>query len=209
MKKTGFVLTVCIIVITLLSVEFHNTEKNLSDNLLRMHIIANSDSVTDQNIKLKVRDNILNEMGEELSSYSNASYAKYDLSKKFKKIKSIAEKTLLDEGICEPVTVSLENTFFPSKSYRDITLPKGNYDALKVEIGKAEGQNWWCVMFPPLCFADCTTGEIKNDDKEKLKSNLGESDVNLITSDKGSIKVKFKLYELWQDGKEIVNSIFN
>lgn len=209
MKKSAFTFIVCIIMITYLCVEFHNTEKNLSDNLLRMHIIANSDSITDQYLKFKVRDNILNEMGNELSSYSNAVYAKYDISKKLGKIKSIAEKTLLDEGITESVTVSIENTFFPSKSYQDITLPKGNYDALRVEIGEAKGQNWWCVMFPPLCFADCATGEIKKEDKEKLKTNLDKKDSELITSEKDSVKVRFKLYEIWQDGKEILNSLLN
>lgn len=209
MKKTIYIISVCLILVLSLSISFYKTEKNLSDNLLRMHIIANSDSKIDQNTKLKVRDCILNEMGEELSSFPTASQAKIDVSKKLDKIKSIAQNTLIQEGINEEVKVSLENTYFPRKSYHDITLPKGNYDALRVEIGNAKGQNWWCVMFPPLCFTDCATGEIKEDDKEKLKSNLPKSEAELITSDKNSIKVKFKLYELWQDGKEIINSIFN
>lgn len=209
MKKTLSVTALCLVLVILISISFCKTERNLSDNLLRMHIIANSDSKADQQTKLKVRDSILNEMGKELSSFPTASYAKVNVSKKLDKIKTIAQNTLIQEGIKEDVKVSLENTYFPRKSYHDITLPKGNYDALRVEIGNAKGQNWWCVMFPPLCFADCATGEIKEDDKEKLKSNLPKSEAELITSDKNSIKVKFKLYELWQDGKEIINSIFN
>ena len=207
MKKIFFAFIMCTILISLIITDFCDTEKSLSKNLLRMHIIANSDSDADQSIKLKVRDNILSEMGNELSKYNNASQAKKDVSEKLEKIRIIARNTLKNEGISENVKVSLENTFFPRKTYGNITLPKGNYDALRVEIGKSRGQNWWCVMFPPLCFADCTTGEIK--DKEKLSSVLKEDQLELITSKKETVKIKFKLYELWQDGKEIVNSIFD
>ena len=195
--------------VSLLCVEFHNTERDLSQNLLRMHIIANSNSNTDQSTKLKVRDNILKEMGEELSSYNSASDAKISVLQNLNKIKSIAEKTLVQNGINDNVNVTLENTLFPQKTYNDITLPKGRYDALRVEIGEAKGQNWWCVMFPPLCFTEDATGEMKEEDKDKLKSSLDETERELITSKKETVRIKFKLYELWQDGKEAFNSIIN
>ena len=114
--------------------------------------------------------------------------------------KQIAIDTIKNEGYSYDVNINIGNFEFPTKEYGDISLPAGNYDALRVEIGKAEGKNWWCVMFPPLCFVDVSSGVVPEDSKELLKENLSDEEFALISDNESSeINFKFKLLEIFSN----------
>ena len=112
----------------------------------------------------------------------------------------IAEQTIEENGYNYPVKININNFYFPTKNYGDISLPAGFYDALRVEIGTAQGKNWWCVMFPSLCFIDISSGVVNNEAKENLEQNLDQESYNLISEpDNSEIEFKFKLVEFFAD----------
>lgn len=169
--------------------------EDLSENFFRLHILANSDSDSDQNLKLKVRDSVIEYMKnltQNVSSKSEAISICYNHLSDFEKI---AKDTIEKEGFNYDVSLSIGNFYFPTKYYENISLPAGNYDALKIEIGEAKGQNWWCSLFPPLCFVDMSSGTLNNESQDLLKENLSEEDFAIITSDSGDIHLKFKIIE--------------
>lgn len=176
--------------------------QNISDSVFRLHIIANSDSVEDQNLKYKVRDNIISYI-KDMNFSSKNDVASYMTSNQ-DLLKKIAKDTIIQNGYDYNVNISIGNFHFPTKYYGDISLPTGNYDALKIEIGNAIGQNWWCVMFPPLCFVDVTSGIVPDESKEYLEENLDLEEYQLISTSTADsdIEVKFKIVE-------IINSIIN
>lgn len=170
---------------------------DLSNNFFRLHILANSDSEKDQALKLKVRDKIIEYMNtltyDGLSKEEAINLTQNHLND----FKKIAEETIKSEGYDYKVSLKIDNFYFPTKVYGNISLPAGYYDGLKIEIGEAKGQNWWCSLFPPLCFVDISSGVIDEESEETLKNNLSEEDFAIITSDSETIKLKFKLVEIF------------
>lgn len=177
----------------------HAVTTDIADSVFRLHVIANSDSDEDQNLKYFVRDKVI----EYMSSISQNASSKEEVIKIAKanldKIQAIAAQTIRDNGYTYSVNVEVGNFSFPSKRYGDITLPPGYYDALRIKIGKAEGQNWWCVMFPPLCFVDVTSGVVPDESKEIMKENLSKEEFDLISKNSNEVKVKFKIVEVLQN----------
>ncbi len=168
----------------------------LQDNIFRLHILANSDSEEDQALKLKVRDSVIDYM-EEINFGSKTKEETIKVvSEKLEEIKKIAENKIHELGFDYEVNLEIGNFNFPTKYYGNISLPAGNYDALKINIGKAQGQNWWCSLFPPLCFIDISSGYLEEEDKEILEDNLSEEEFMLISSSSPDIKLKFKILEL-------------
>lgn len=172
-----------------------NVNRDLSGKLLRLHILANSDSEDDQELKLAVRDKIIAETAVLFKDAQNADDAARIAEENAALIQKIAEDEIISRGFDYPVSVNLESTRFPTKEYGKISLPRGEYRAVRVLIGDAKGKNWWCVMYPPLCF---TNGVLDISDKscEALRSAVGKEDYELITSDEPQIKIKFKIVEL-------------
>lgn len=118
---------------------------------------------------------------------------------------NIAKQTIINEGYDYDVKINIGNFNFPTKKYGDISLPSGNYDAIRIEIGEAKGQNWWCVMFPPLCFVDLTSGIVPDESKKNLENSLSPEEYMLINNKKNNtIKVKFKLVELFHNVKNTI-----
>lgn len=177
----------------------HTVSSNLSDNFFRLHILANSDSKLDQDLKLKVRDAIIEYMN--MQDFSNCT--KLDVisivENNLENYRLIAEKVITNAGFDYPVTVEVGNFQFPTKIYGNISLPAGYYDALRIKIGNAEGQNWWCSLFPPLCFVDISSGVIDENSKDNLKENLSDEEFAIITSSSEKIKLKFKLLEFFSN----------
>lgn len=177
----------------------HAVTTDIADSVFRLHVIANSNSDEDQNLKYIVRDKVI----EYMSSISQNASSKEEVIKIAKanldKIQAIAAQTIRDNGYTYSVNVEVGNFSFPSKRYGDITLPPGYYDALRLKIGKAEGQNWWCVMFPPLCFVDVTSGVVPDESKEIMKENLSKEEFDLISKNSNEVKVKFKIVEVLQN----------
>lgn len=179
-----------------------SVSEDLSESILRLHVIANSDSKEDQDLKYKVRDNILNYMNSLCINVSNKEEAIAKLNTHLDDFKKIAKQTVTENGYNYDVNVKIGNFDFPNKKYGDIILPCGNYDALRVEIGNSSGQNWWCVMFPPLCFVDVSSGVVPDESKELLENSLNSEEYMLINETKSSdIEFKFKIIELFQKVK--------
>lgn len=174
----------------------------LSENIFRLHILANSDSEEDQNLKLKVRDEIIKYM-KTLSEGMSDKNAVIAISKEHTNdFIEIAENVIHDNGYDYPVNIEIGNFYFPTKYYGNISLPAGNYDALKIEIGNAEGQNWWCSLFPPLCFVGVSSGIIDSEGEGYLKENLSEEEFELISNSSSDVEFKFKIVEILNEKTE-------
>ncbi|MFG6329739.1 MAG: stage II sporulation protein R [Lachnospiraceae bacterium] len=159
-------------------------QENIADNIIRLHVIANSDTESDQSLKLKVRDGIIGGIKETIAGAENAKCAGKLLAAQKDNIKNSALDIISFNGYNYPINVSLEERYFPVKSYGDLVFPAGNYKALCVEIGKAKGRNWWCVLFPSLCFVDETYAVVPDSSKEKLKETLSSEEYKSLEKDK-------------------------
>lgn len=177
---------------------------DISENVFRLHVVANSNSKEDQDLKYLVRDKIISYMNSIIGNSSSKQEFINIASSNINNIKKIASETIKENGFNYDVSVEISKTDFPTKVYGDISLPTGNYDALNVKIGNSSGQNWWCVMFPPLCFVDVSSGIVPDSSKEQLKSNLSDEEYLLISKNAESsenIKIKFKLIEFLNSNK--------
>ncbi len=203
-----------ILVILMVSAVVYDYEKNatkaavlegISDSLIRFHVIANSDTDQDQQLKLKVRDAVLAKMTGILSESNSIDETRTLIYDHMDTMKEIASGVIKDHGYDYKVDISIKMEQFPLKAYGDIILPPGKYESLLIEIGEAKGKNWWCVMFPPLCFVDVTHGVVPEATKETLKNVLTDDEYNTVvvsdTKEEMPIKVKFKLLE-WLNFKK-------
>ena len=175
----------------------NSVSAHISESVFRLHIIANSDEINDQNLKYLVRDRLIeymNTLSKDCTSKSEIMSVALTHLNEFKKI---AETVVKENGFNYDVFVEVGNFDFPTKEYGDISLPAGFYDALRVKIGKAEGKNWWCVMFPPLCFVDVTSGIVPEESKNLIKDELSSEEFYLISEHTPDVKFKFKLLELF------------
>ena len=174
---------------------------NISEEVFRLHVIANSDSLEDQNLKYIVRDKLIDYMNKISKNIENKEEATKIVAEHKDEFYEIAVNTIKENGYEYDVNINIGNFYFPTKNYGDISLPSGNYDALRVEIGKAEGQNWWCVMFPPLCFVDVSSGIVPDESKQLIKENLSSEEYNLISESNSGMKFKFKILEFFENAE--------
>ena len=172
---------------------------DISDSVFRLHIIANSDSKEDQDLKLLVRDNVLKYMKEISTDVSSKEEVISLMDDHLDDFKSIAISTIKENGFDYDVNLRIGKFDFPTKTYGDISLPSGMYDALRIEIGDAIGQNWWCVMFPTLCFVDVSSGSLDNDPKAVLEGSLNDEGFDLVSENNSKSKFKFKIVEFFED----------
>ena len=199
MKLKHFLLISLLLVIFLIFnlISYSNSVfAGLEENIFRLHILANSDSSQDQELKLAIRDNIISYMKQINTSSNTKEETINNVNIHLEDFKKIAENTIAEFGYDYEINLEVGNFYFPTKYYGNINLPAGNYDALKINIGEAKGQNWWCSLFPPLCFIDISSGYLEEKDKNILKNNLSEEEFLLISSSSPDIKLKFKLLEL-------------
>ncbi len=176
-----------------------NISSNIANSVFRLHVIANSDTKEDQDLKYLVRDNLLSYMNSICKNCSSKQEAISIVQKNKENFEKIAINTIEENGYSYPIKINIGNFEFPTKNYGDISLPAGYYDALRVEIGEAKGQNWWCVMFPPLCFVDVSSGVVPEESKELMENNLSEEEFALVSNQNdSSIQFKFKLLEFFE-----------
>uniref|UniRef100_UPI004028832F stage II sporulation protein R n=1 Tax=Eubacterium sp. TaxID=142586 RepID=UPI004028832F len=176
---------------------FIETSENISDQVFRLHILANSDSAEDQQLKLKVRDEILKK-GEKVFASSNSLEETIELCKdNIALFQQTAEQCLKDNGSDYDVKVYVDKEYFNTREYDEITLPSGIYNALKIEIGQGKGHNWWCVMFPAICLSSVTDDE--------LNKYLSEDEQKLVNSD-SKYEVRFKIVEIYEKVKSKIIS---
>ena len=160
-----------------------NTQRDLADKVVRLHVLANSDTEEDQALKLT----------EILEQSADRAEAEIRLRESLPELEAIAEETVRANGYDYAVTAELEDTAFPTKEYDGFSLPAGEYLALRILIGEGVGQNWWCVVFPPLCTA--ASADVP---ETALAAGLTEDQVSLMTEEDGGYQLKFKAVELWE-----------
>ena len=195
------ILTLLAIFILISAISYVSAVSNsIANSVFRLHVIANSDSEEDQNLKLKVRDELLSYMNIISKDRKTKEEAMKIADEHKEEFIQIAERTIKENGYDYTVNIQIGKADFPTKYYGDISLPAGEYDALKVQIGEAKGKNWWCVMFPPLCFVDVSTGIVPDNSKQELKQSLNDEEYDLISkTDENEIAFKFKIVELFQN----------
>lgn len=170
-------------------------QEGIAEDIIRFHVIANSDSPKDQALKLELKDELVNYLSPLLSNSASIKESRSIITKQLPYLKSLAEDYIIQHDYDYSVTVALTECYFPMKVYGAFTFPPGNYEALRVQIGEAKGKNWWCVMFPPLCFVDETYSIVDEDTDKKLQTLLTEEEYDALISKKTPIKIKFKLWE--------------
>lgn len=174
------------------------TQKSIADSLVRLHIVANSDSQIDQSVKLLVRDAVIDELSPIISNASNPSHAQQIINDNLSLVEKAAQSVLKKNNLSYGATALCTISHFPTKQYENIILPAGNYNALKIILGNGDGQNWWCVMYPPLCFEGSIDGNMNSDAKTLLKSNLDSDEYALICQNSSiPVKFKFKIFEIF------------
>lgn len=151
-------------------------QQGIAGEILRFHVIANSDSKEDQALKLKVRDAVVEYMKDLLEGAEDLEETKGRVAERLADVEELAMRIVEKEQAGYPVHAELTECYFPRKSYGDCTFPAGRYEALRICIGKAEGKNWWCVLFPNLCFVDSIHAVVPEEQKEELKNVLTEEE---------------------------------
>ena len=192
---TSFVLALTLIISALLILPVQGAT-GVYDNVIRLHVLANSDSEGDQALKLKVRDAVLAQTQELLDGVTSRDAAREILEDNLGVLKTIAEDTLAREGAANTVKVTLDEEDYPRRTYEYATLPAGEYLSLRVMIGEAEGQNWWCVLFPQMCLSVAS----REREITCLAAGLSEGQYRFITQGAGTgYRVRFKLVEMAQE----------
>jgi stage II sporulation protein R len=159
------------------------TVEEISEKLIRFHVIANSDREEDQALKLKVRDEVLTYIQPMLKDSESIEMSREILGRENDRLIQIAKEVIFANGYDYSVESTLSKEYFPIKTYGNITLPQGEYEAYRIIIGTGEGQNWWCVMFPPICFVDVTKGAVAYEEtEEEMKEVLDEEEFNMVNN---------------------------
>lgn len=181
----AFVLTVIYSVIP-----FEAQCSELSQDVFRLHILANSDSEADQSLKIKVRDEVLDYTEDLFNSANSKEEAERIISDNLQSISNVAYQTVLDNGYDYVVTAEITNMYFTTRYYEGYTLPSGMYDALRITIGEGEGHNWWCVMYPSICISSA------EDKESKAKEALDDDEYNIVCNEQ--YQYKFKVVEMFE-----------
>lgn len=169
-------------------------QKNMAQEVFRFHVLANSDSEKDQSLKMQVKENVIAYMKKHLPESENAEMTKDWVFMHLSELANVAKTTLRREKCNDDVIVEVTNCYFPDKTYGDITFPKGEYDALRIKLGKAEGENWWCVLYPNLCFIDAVHAVVPEEGKNELKNVLEEEEYEMVTV-MSKFKIKWFFFE--------------
>ncbi|WP_297235018.1 stage II sporulation protein R [uncultured Flavonifractor sp.] len=196
LRRWELALLLGVAIAALAGVWLDRSQAALADQVIRLHVLANSDSEADQALKLKVRDRVLATAEEYFTPGATLEETQAVLTAHLADIAAAGADQVAEEGYRYPVTVSLEeNYWFPTKEYTDFALPAGNYTALRVVIGEGDGQNWWCVVFPPLCLGSVSESSAQT----ALAGGFSQDQVSLITGEDQGYVVKFKAMELWEE----------
>lgn len=184
------------------SQKINTFSEDYKENLIRFHVLANSDSEEDQALKLKVRDKVINYLKPKLQNAKSISESEKIIKSEKNNLIDISTKTIKQNGYDYDVNINLGYSKFPTKQYSSVVLPAGEYKSLKIIIGKGQGKNWWCVMFPPLCFVDEQNNVIDKETDEKLREVLTKDEYEMIVEKDNEhvkdLQIKFKIVEIVQ-----------
>lgn len=211
-KRYALLILLLYLVFVVIDFSIHTTSakeitEGISEKIIRLHVLANSDDEADQALKLKVKDAVVKEFGSVFASAKNKTDAEKLIEDNYHNIRQVALNVIRENGYDYDVHVYLKECMFPTKVYKDLTFPAGMYEALRIDIGTAEGKNWWCVMYPPLCFVDQTYSVVPEDSKKQLEDILTTKEYeSLLTDQSTKITYRFKIVEIIED---IVNYVTN
>ena len=200
LRRWELALLIGVALAALLGARLDGAQAALADQVIRLHVLANSDSAEDQALKLQVRDRILERAQELYPERATLAEARAALEESLSELSRIGEQTVKEAGYDYPVTAQLTQCWFPTKEYEDFALPAGDYTALRIVIGEGEGQNWWCVAFPPLCL-----GAASQSVEEAAQAGHFDADQTaLITGASEGYVLKFKGMELLGELKQFL-----
>lgn len=162
--------------------KIEETQEGLAEEVFRFHVLANSNSDADQSLKLKVRDEVISYMKESLPDSESVEETKSWAKVHLEELEEVAESVIYAQGFSYQAKATVETCEFPGKTYGDITFPAGEYEALRIVIGNGKGHNWWCVLYPNLCFIDSVHAVVPEAEKEKLEEVLTEDEYEMVTT---------------------------
>ena len=181
------------------------TQESLAKEVFRFHVLANSDSDEDQAVKLKVRDAVITymkeSMDEEIEGSTDAKDTKEWAKAHLEELEQVAGSVIAREGYSYQAEAEVTTCYFPDKRYGDILFPQGDYEALRIKLGKAKGHNWWCVLYPQMCYVDAAWGEPTAEGRERLQKNLTPEEYAVVSAAEQTNKapkIKLKIVEMWQ-----------
>lgn len=172
-------------------------QEGIAGKIFRLHVVANSDKEEDQELKLDVKKTVVDYLSRRLGSGADLEETREYVLENLPEIEQAALKTIEEQGKDYPISAVVEKTYFPDKTYGDCTFPAGEYEALNIRIGKGEGKNWWCVLYPSLCFIDDTWGIVSREKKEELREILTEEEFRAVLEDpeeKKKVRIGFKWF---------------
>lgn len=185
----------------------HHTllQQGIAEEVLRFHVLANSDSETDQQVKLKVRNAVLRWMeenhmeegektGESRQDKEGRAGEELFVENSLEEIEGIADQVLKEQGFSYRSSAALEDCYFPRRTYGDYTFPAGWYRALRIQLGKGEGHNWWCILYPNLCFSDCLEAVTEEEEKKKLEEILTAQEYRELLRSPRKWKIEFRWF---------------
>ena len=174
-------------------------QQDIAEEILRLHVVANSDSEEDQALKMEVKESIVTYLRGIMGDAKSVEEARLEIQKRLPEIEDLAREKMKMEGYDYEADAVLGKCYFPVKEYGDMTFPAGEYEALKVNLGKSAGKNWWCVMYPTLCFVDSTYQIVPETSKEKLKENLTEEEYNSLLDGGDNVQYSSRIIEWIQN----------
>ena len=197
MKRIKLSILFGLISAMLLSVSHFNVLcDDLRENILRLHIIANSDSVADQNLKILIRDEILNETSDLFLNVTDLEDAKQKVGTSLNEFEEIAKRVIVENGFNYDAVAYVEEKYFDTRDYDEFTLPAGYYPSLVIELGEAKGKNWWCVVFPTVCIPAASKGDL-SDSVNAESANMAKQGSRYI--------MRFKTVEIYEKIKNFIN----
>lgn len=174
-------------------------QRAIAEQIIRLHVIANSDTDEDQELKMKVKETIVTYLRGEMQDATSVDEARQAIREHLPEIEEIAAEKMRAEGYEYTAEATLGESYFPVKEYGDLTFPAGNYEALRVRLGESAGHNWWCVMYPSLCFVDSTYQVVPDASKERLKDSLTSEEYDSLLD--GGEEVSYS----WKAGEWLEN----
>ena len=193
-KKIEISISLAMITAIIFSIiSFADTAEKIREDVLRLHVIAASDSEADQSLKLKVRDAILTAGADIFDGSVDVENAVKKITPKIKTLEETANKVIKENRFDYDVAITIDKEYFTTRTYETVTLPAGEYLSLIVKIGEGKGKNWWCVMFPPMCISAAAEDTV-------LQSALNEDEINLVNRNP-KIEPRFKIIEIFENFK--------
>lgn len=206
-RQTGYIAGMTVVTVVLflggIKIRQQSLQQGIAEKILRFHVLAASDTKEDQELKLKVRDAVGVYMEEELADALNKSESEELVRLHLGEIEAVAEQTIKEAGYDYPVTASLAYVEFPEKTYGAYVFPAGTYEALEVVIGEGKGHNWWCVMYPNLCFSGSVYEVVDEEAEERLREVLSTEEYEAVFSS-GNVRVEWKSLAFF---KELVSDL--